>query len=640
MTGHTDAEYDELLQLLHLMPVGVLTFAPDGTLTRRNAMATQLLMPLLGEPALDNIYFALRHLCPELAEIVAASQEPAGTILDQRRIDGRAGPKKLTLSLSVTQVNPATVMAVVRDITRLTDMATFAFAGSDLLIDVDGDGVIAWAGGAFGPLFGIAPRQAIGRPLRDLVAPRDRETLAKILLTGAHGRMAPTIIRLANAAETRGVVAGLALEGPHKRFFVTVGRPPEFGRTLDTLPKQAKDFGIEAADWVRGGQPAVLGLLDVRDWEKTTAGLDKIHLDCLMREIGRLAGEGNGDTLVVGEVGDGRFGVLGPVGTDLGRLGDALRELVASFSPSGQAVVKGSHMKLDAGGLTLNESVQALRIVLSRFATSGSDGTDATDLTGGLTGIIEQANEHKRALAAIIEGGRFALMFQPVVALADRTVHHLESLLRPDPGPDNPAATPQEFVTLVESVGLAVALDLAVLRRALGAIRQSAASVAVNVSGLSIADPAFAEQLIAATSGVPPGRLLIELTETAEIADLPAVAARIARLRSAGVPVCLDDFGAGSASFRYLRDLRVDMVKIDGAYVRAATQSGQGRAFVGAMRELATSTGAKTIAEMVETEAEATLMRELGVQYGQGWLFGKPGPIVTASPPKLQKWRY
>ena len=504
------------------------------------------------------------------------------------------------------------------------------------MLEVDGDGRIGWAGGAFGPLLGRTPGQAIGQSLGDLFAPRDRESLAKTLATGTRGRIAPTMLRLANPQETRCVVTGLALDGPSKRYFVTVGRPPEQGGEAETTLKQAKDFGIEATDWVRGGQSAVLGLLDVRDWEQTTAGLDRIHMDVLRREIGRLAGDNPTEGLVVGEVGDGRFGVLGPVGTDLQRLGDALRDLVASFAPNGKAEVKGSQLDLDPAGLSLGESVQALRVVLSRF---GAAGSDAAGLTGGLSGIIEQANSHKRALAGIIQGGRFALMFQPVVALSDRVVHHYESLLRPNSGPDNPAADTQEFVTLVEAVGLSLALDRAVLMRALGTIRESRVSVAVNVSGASIADPAFTDQLIAAAAGLPRGQLLIELTETAEIADLPAAAARIARLRDAGVPVCLDDFGAGSASFRYLRDLKVDVVKIDGAYVRAAALSDQGRAFVASMRELASASGAETIAEMVETEAEAALMSELGVRYGQGWLFGKPAP-APAPAAGLTRWRY
>lgn len=631
---HTDGEFS---QLLHLLPVGVLTFVPDGTVMVRNAMANQLLMPLLGDQALDNIYFALRHVCPELAATVAAYREPTGTVIDQRSIDGRAGPRRIVLSLSVTRVNTVLYLAVVRDIARLTDMATFAFVGSDLLIDVDGDGTVGWAGGAFGPLLNRAPQQAVGKPLSDLIAPRDREVLAKTLMNGGNGRIAPVVMHLANEASTRCVVSGLAVGGPTRRFFITVGRPPGEDERPGHLVKQPKDFGIEAANWVRGGQSAVLGLLDVRDWAKTTAGLDRIHLDSLKREIGRLAGESSSDEVVVGEVSDGRFGVLGPAGTDLARLGDALRALVASFSPVGRAEVDDSTVDLAAGGLTVTESVQALRIVLSRFGAVGVEGVAAAGLTGGLTTIIEQATHHKRALHSMIETGKFALLYQPVVDLADRSVHHHEALLRPEAGGDNPASNPQEFVTMVEAVGLATVLDLAVLRRAVAAMRETNASVAVNVSGLSIADAAFAEQAIEVASRLPPGRLLIELTETAEIGDLAVAATRVARLRAVGTAVCLDDFGAGSASFRYLRDLKVDMVKIDGAYVQAATRSGQGRAFVASMRELATSTGAETIAEMVETETEAALMRELGVRFGQGWLFGRPAALAAAPP---RKWQY
>ncbi len=626
--AHTEAE---LSRILHALPVGVLTFGRDGTLILRNAAATQLLMPLLGEPALDNIFFALRHLCPELAATVAAHREATGTILDQRRIDAQVGPRRVVLSLTVTRLAPELCMATVRDVTRLTDMATFAFANADLLIDVAEDGTIGWAGGAVGPLLNRSLKQIVGTPLRDLIAPRDREALAKTLETGARGRLSPSVLRLATQTEPPCVIAGLTLDGPPKRIFVTIGRSPE---PAEAHLKQGKDFEIEAANWVRGGQPAVLGLLAVEDWRQTTSALDDVHRDTLMREIGRLGGEHNAGAMVVGEVGDGRFGVLGPVGTDLARLGEALRDLVASFSPDGKAAVTDSQIDLDAGGLTLTESVQALRIVLSRFGTAGAD---TADLTGGLSGIIEQANHHKRALAGMIEGGRFALAYQPVVALSDRALHHYEALLRPEAGPDNPASNPQEFVTMVEAVGLAVALDRAVLRRALGAIAESGVSVAVNVSGLSIADSGFATLLIESAGNVPPGRLLVELTETAEIDDLPAAAARIAQLRAVGAPVCLDDFGAGSASFRYLRDLRVDMVKIDGAYVQAAGRSARGRAFVQSMRELATSTKAETIAEMVETEAEAALMRELGVRYGQGWLFGKPVALAAAP---LKKWRY
>ncbi len=624
---------EDLHQMIQALPVGIISFGDDGTIGLRNAMATQLLVPLLGEPALDNLYFALRHLWPGLAGTVARFAAPAGTIVQQHSIDGRTGPRRTTLSVSITRLSPHHCMASIRDITRLTDMTAFAFAGSDLLIDVDAEGAIVWAAGSFGTLFEKPPGQFIGLPLKQLIAPRDQEGLDRTLLASSRGRLAPIMLRLANPRETRCILTGLAFDGPVKRFFITISRPPEPEAMTDATLKSAKDFEIEATGWVRGNQPAILGMLDVENWEGTLAGLDQSHRDSLLREIGRLAGDGGNDALVIGEVAAGRFGVLGPADTDLERLGDALRHLVANFSPTGQAVVHGGTVDLDANGLTLSASVQALRLVLSRFATSG---VDTQGLAGGLSDILEQANQQKRDLAEVIAGGHFTLLYQPVVTLADKALHHMEALLRPS---GSVAKSPQEFVTLVEAVGLSVALDLAVIRRAVQAVRQSSTAIAVNISGLSIAEPLFTDAVLDAVSQVPAGQILIELTETAEIEDLPAVAERIARIRSAGIPVCLDDFGAGSASFRYLRELRVDMVKIDGAYVQAAVKGEQGRAFVGARRELATSTKAETIAEMVETEAQRALMLELGVHYGQGWLFGKPAPLPPARAPTMIQWK-
>ena len=123
------------------------------------------------------------------------------------------------------------------------------------------------------------------------------------------------------------------------------------------------------------------------------------------------------------------------------------------------------------------------------------------------------------------------------------------------------------------------------------------------------------------------GRILVELTETADIEDLESAKTSIKQLRAMKVPVCIDDFGAGSAAFRYLKEFRVDYVKLDGAYVRGALQNAREHGFLLTMIDLANFVGAKVIAETVETEQEATMMRELGVEYGQGWFFGRPGQL-------------
>jgi EAL domain-containing protein (putative c-di-GMP-specific phosphodiesterase class I) len=148
--------------------------------------------------------------------------------------------------------------------------------------------------------------------------------------------------------------------------------------------------------------------------------------------------------------------------------------------------------------------------------------------------------------------------------------------------------------------------------------------LAANISGLSLQSAPFRARLLEMLRPRGDGSLLIEFTETAEIEDVPAAAETVRKLRAAGVPVCLDDFGAGGAAFRYLREFHADYVKIDGGFVQRAERSARDRGIIAAMIDAAQRVGAATIAEMVETETQARLMRELGVTYGQGWLFGRP----------------
>ncbi|MCU0984656.1 MAG: EAL domain-containing protein, partial [Acetobacteraceae bacterium] len=242
----------------------------------------------------------------------------------------------------------------------------------------------------------------------------------------------------------------------------------------------------------------------------------------------------------------------------------------------------------------------------------------------------ESLSQEARQVEGAIGRRRFRLAYQPVVRLDDRRVKHFEALIRPLPGPEGTAPDPQSFVTLAEAAGLAQTLDLAVLGAAAEALAAtSAAHVAVNISAMSLSDPGFAERCLAAldAAGSATHRLLIEVTETADIENPATAASLIKELRRRGHAVCLDDFGAGAAGIRHLKRFEVDYVKIDGQYVRGAGAGGRDRALLGQIVQLCRSTGAQVIAEQVETEAEAAMLRELGVEYGQGFLFGRPGHL-------------
>jgi EAL domain-containing protein (putative c-di-GMP-specific phosphodiesterase class I) len=250
----------------------------------------------------------------------------------------------------------------------------------------------------------------------------------------------------------------------------------------------------------------------------------------------------------------------------------------------------------------------------------------------GLRHFLDRTEAQAGAVRAAIENGRFRMVYQPVVRLADRSIHHFEALLRPFPISGHENSSTQEFVGFVEAMGMAELLDRAVLRRASETLAGARARVAVNVSGLSMQSASFRADLLELIESTPAlaSQLLVELTETADIEDVPAAVETVNRLAAAGVPVCLDDFGAGFAAFRYLKEFRVDFVKIDGSYVHSACVGARDSGFVGAMVELARCAGAAAIAEMIETEAQAETMMALGVEFGQGWLFGRPGALPGA----------
>jgi EAL domain-containing protein (putative c-di-GMP-specific phosphodiesterase class I) len=326
--------------------------------------------------------------------------------------------------------------------------------------------------------------------------------------------------------------------------------------------------------------------------------------------------------------------------TDSLRLASSVEALVRAPRRSSVGTRAGSADT--SAELTFHQSARALRFALAEFARSGAPagpGVGAGPEGGygaghgagpaaGLAGRIEEARALASATRELIAQRRFRLVYQPVVSLADRRPHHFEALLRPLTPEGAQPRTTQEFVSFSEAVGLAEELDLAVLDEVAGLLRgRLGPLVAVNVSGISMQSPAFRDRMLAMASTCP-SQLLIELTETAQIEDVDAAAATLRRLRAAGIPVCIDDFGAGAAAFQYLRSFGVDYVKIDGSYVRGASHNDRGRSFAASMFDMARSVGAQIIAEMIETEDDARLMREMGVHLGQGWLFGQAGDLV------------
>ncbi|GEM_PF-562300 len=219
---------------------------------------------------------------------------------------------------------------------------------------------------------------------------------------------------------------------------------------------------------------------------------------------------------------------------------------------------------------------------------------------------------------------RFTLAFQPIIR-HDGTVMCHEALLRmfDDEGKPVPAA---HLVPVAEELGLVRQVDMEVLELALHALRQQPEGcLAINVSAITVlAAEDFLQRLEEAAELVR-GRLIVEITESAALGNAEQVNGFIDRLHALGCKVALDDFGAGYTSFRNLRDFHFDIVKLDGAFCENLSRNEQNQHFVRSLIELARNINIQIIAEWVEAEEDAALLREWGVDAMQGYLFGDPG---------------
>lgn len=234
-----------------------------------------------------------------------------------------------------------------------------------------------------------------------------------------------------------------------------------------------------------------------------------------------------------------------------------------------------------------------------------------------------------------IEADRFRLYAQEIRALESPLARgrKLEILTRMV-GPDGQIVPPGVFIPAAERFDLMGALDRWVLRTALGDFGARVASVpdlqiAVNLSANSLNDPSlwpFLSGELAAT-GFDPSRLVLEITETSVINNFGAAERFVEAARAAGCRVSLDDFGSGVSSFAYLKRFRVDTIKIDGAFVRNMTNSRYDRTIVRLIHEVGAELGVDTVAEFIEDTETVDLLRQIGVRYGQGYLFHRPRPL-------------
>jgi diguanylate cyclase (GGDEF)-like protein len=235
----------------------------------------------------------------------------------------------------------------------------------------------------------------------------------------------------------------------------------------------------------------------------------------------------------------------------------------------------------------------------------------------------------EQELRAAVASGEIQPFFQPLVSLRNRELLGFEVLARWN-HPTRGLISPVQFIQLAEDSGLISELSYSVWRQACLEARDWPAhlQLAVNVSPHQLTDRGLPERILAilTETGFAPGRLEVEITETALVNDIEAARVILNSLRNVGIRVALDDFGTGYSSLYHLRELRFDKIKIDRSYVQSLPGSAESTKIVDAILGLGKSLGLSTTAEGIETEISSVWLAEQGCSFGQGYLFGAPMP--------------
>ncbi|MDY6923507.1 MAG: EAL domain-containing protein [Pseudomonadota bacterium] len=504
-----------------------------------------------------------------------------------------------------------------------------AFASADALLELDAARKVVFAVGA-GPLPGVDPAAAWpGTALDDMVGEASRPVVARALAQITPGVRLPSVDVLIVCPDQHVRRAKLRLfELPELSPAVSCAltwEGPAFSLALPEAPPLLDARGL--MDRLRGALEApeqnarlAVSFVEVHG----LVGDEEPHRRATARIEAALQ-TSSLDGASAGRLADERFAVICAAG-DAG-------EVAAEIRQAGE--IEGLVLAVEACVAAVPDTaptgvcLKALRFALELYIRQGGAARPDLAFSDSLRQTLKEAEQFR----TLVRGRKFQLQYQPIVHLETRAAHHFEALARLG-GDTGPAET----IRMAEELGLIEGFDLAVAEKTLRQLERPGfglTRVAVNVSGASLANDDYVVGLLRMTAATPEvcRRLIVEVTETSAIQDLDGANRRLKALQKTGMKICLDDFGAGAASYEYLRRLTADTVKIDGTFVKDIA-SDRSRTLIAHLVKLAGDLGMTTIAEMVETEEQARMVQALGVEFGQGWAFGRPTAEPVAQTPE------
>jgi diguanylate cyclase len=377
--------------------------------------------------------------------------------------------------------------------------------------------------------------------------------------------------------------------------------------------------------------------VDLDNFKSVNSLLGHAGGDELLIRAGERLAEVSGEQQVF-RLGGDEFAVLADGSQDqvlglAGQLVTAVRQAALSVPGVGRVGLSAS-----VGVAVVAEPdkpLEALAQSATALYAAKAAGRNRCELYGGR--VAEQSQRRRLVEVRLREALRrheLTVNAQPVVHLGTGRIVGFELLARWT-DEELGRVAPDEFIEIAEATSLIISLgeqvlDVAVRAAVQHRIAQRGLSVGINVSPVQLRIPGFADDLLArlAEHGVPPGLIVVEVTEQVFVTEDDDAEVALARLVGGGVKVAVDDFGAGSASLGYLRRIPARSLKLDRALVASVLTDPRSAAIVRSMARLGAETGLEVVAEGIEDAATAAACMAAGIPYGQGWLFARDVPLT------------
>lgn len=404
-----------------------------------------------------------------------------------------------------------------------------------------------------------------------------------------------------------------------------------------------------------GGEAAML-LIDIDSLKDVNDTLGHACGDEMIRNVGAVVASRMRTTDLVARVGGDEFAVLLPRTTE--EAARAVAEDLLATIRTQDLVLSGHHVRpsisvgvaaFEAGAVASDDVMVAADLGLYEAKDAGRNQVGVFKAPTIAASQSRQRVPWSKRIRAGLDEGLLVPYRQPIVDLHDRSILRYELLVRMLDEHGEPTL-PRAFLPTAERTGAVRDIDRRMISYAIDLIAAAelahqAVTYEVNVSARSLSDPGMLPMISRslAESEINPSSLVFEITETAAIANMEHVRTFARILRDLGCSFALDDFGAGFASFYYLKHVPLDWLKIDGDFVRDLPRNATDQLVVRHIAEMAHSLGLRTIAEFVEDAKTLEMLTDYGVDCGQGHYLGHPEPVpdlaALASTPSASAWR-